>query len=52
MAGVSVTVIYDVLYKNENGIYDTITFGPNPETDFGEIYAEVDCAVNEVPETE
>ena len=50
MAGVEIEVTYPVLYKNENGIYDTIDFGPEDMTDLGQPYATVTCAVNEVPE--
>lgn len=50
MAGVEIEVIYPVLYKNENGIYDTIDFGPEALTDMGQPYANVTCTVNEVPE--
>jgi hypothetical protein len=50
MAGVEIEVTYPVLYRNENGIYDTIDFGPEELTDLGQPYATVSCAVNEVPE--
>lgn len=50
MAEVEVEVTYPVLYKNENGIYDTIDFGPEELANLGQPYMAVSCAVNEVPE--
>lgn len=50
MAETAVEVMLPVIYKNENGINDTIVFGPDETTVFGEGYVQIDCVVPQEPE--
>jgi len=48
LAAVEITVSVPVMYKNENGIYDTVIFGPNDDPyDFA--FVDTTCAVPEEP---
>ena len=49
MAGVSVEAYLPAYYKNENGIYDTIDFGPNAEA-YAEAVMLVSCDVPQAPD--
>lgn len=48
-AAVNIEVGLPVLYKNENGIYDTVVFGPDETTQYDEAFMEVSCDVPEEP---
>jgi len=48
-AGVTVEAYLPAYYKNENGIYDTIDFGPNAEV-YAEAVMQLNCEVPEDPD--
>lgn len=51
LALVEIEVGLPVLYKNENGIYDTVVFGPDETTQYDEAFMEISCEVPEGPES-
>lgn len=49
LAAVNIEVGMPVLYKNENGIEDTVVFGPDETTVDGTVFMEISCEVPEEP---
>lgn len=52
LSAVVIEVGLPVLYKNENGIHDTVIFGPDETTTYDEAFIEVSCDVPEDPDAE
>jgi hypothetical protein len=49
LSAVKIEVGLPVLYKNENGIEDTVIFGPDETTPYDVVYMDVSCTVPEDP---